>query len=184
MPNTAHIHVTHSCFAALVEGLVKTSGQTLSQPQGVRWGSWETWSTCSQQCSRGFRTRKRSCLNAEGRTNPSACVGSPVEYQDCNTQPCAGKRTHSSKSSNNRRYELQFFYHCVPVNGAWSCWSTWSPCSSSCGGGHYQRTRTCSNPPPASGGDICIGLHTEEALCNTHACEGTTKTAQKKQVRK
>uniref|UniRef100_A0A3P8TRZ0 Semaphorin-2A n=1 Tax=Amphiprion percula TaxID=161767 RepID=A0A3P8TRZ0_AMPPE len=95
---------------SLVEDLVKTSGQTQSQPQGARWGSWETWSSCSQQCSRGFRTRKRSCSTAEGRTNPSACVGSPVEYQDCNIQPCPG--------------------------------------------------------------DICIGLHTEEALCNTHTCEG------------
>uniref|UniRef100_A0A3Q1FWU3 Semaphorin-2A n=1 Tax=Acanthochromis polyacanthus TaxID=80966 RepID=A0A3Q1FWU3_9TELE len=93
---------------SLVEDLVKTSGRT--QPQGARWGSWETWSSCSQQCSRGFRTRKRSCSTAEGRTNPSACVGSPVEYQDCNIQPCPG--------------------------------------------------------------DICIGLHTEEALCNTHTCEG------------
>ncbi|XP_019127425.2 semaphorin-5B [Larimichthys crocea] len=132
---------------SLVEDLVKTSGRTLSQPQGVRWGSWETWSSCSQQCSRGFRTRKRSCSTAEGRTNPSACVGSPVEYQDCNNQPC-------------------------PVSGAWSCWSSWSQCSASCGGGHYQRTRTCTNPPPAAGGDICIGLHTEEALCSTHACQG------------
>ncbi|KAG7225123.1 hypothetical protein INR49_014579 [Caranx melampygus] len=32
------------------------------------------------------------------------------------------------------------------------------------------RTRTCSNPPPAYGGDICLGLHTEEALCNTQPC--------------
>lgn len=58
------------------------------------------------------------------------------------------------------------------VNGAWSCWSSWSQCSASCGGGHYQRTRTCTRPPPANGGDICVGLHTEEALCNTHACQG------------
>lgn len=65
------------------------------------------------------------------------------------------------------------FLMCAAVNGAWSCWSSWSQCSSSCGGGHYQRTRTCSSPPPANGGDICIGLHTEEALCNTHPCEGT-----------
>ncbi|KAF3857167.1 hypothetical protein F7725_009026 [Dissostichus mawsoni] len=58
---------------ALVEDLVKTSGRTPSQPQGVRWGLWETWSSCSQPCSRGFRTRKRSCSTSEGRTNPSAC---------------------------------------------------------------------------------------------------------------
>ncbi|CAB1340883.1 unnamed protein product [Coregonus sp. 'balchen'] len=32
------------------------------------------------------------------------------------------------------------------------------------------RTRTCNNPPPAYGGDICLGLHTEEALCNTQSC--------------
>ncbi|XP_075873317.1 semaphorin-5B-like isoform X2 [Nelusetta ayraudi] len=132
---------------SLVGDLVKTSERTLSQPQGVRWGSWETWSACSQRCSRGFRTRKRGCLGAEGRTNPNSCVGSPVEYQDCNVEPC-------------------------PVSGAWSCWSPWSQCSSSCGGGHYQRTRTCGNPAPAHGGDICIGLHTEEALCNIHTCEG------------
>ncbi|KAG7255140.1 hypothetical protein CRUP_038349, partial [Coryphaenoides rupestris] len=31
-------------------------------------------------------------------------------------------------------------------------------------------TRSCSNPPPAHGGDICLGLHTEEALCNTQPC--------------
>lgn len=58
------------------------------------------------------------------------------------------------------------------VKGAWSCWSTWSQCSVPCGGGHYQRTRSCTNPPPSLRGDICIGLHTEEALCNTHACQG------------
>lgn len=58
------------------------------------------------------------------------------------------------------------------VDGSWSCWSSWSKCSVTCGGGHYMRTRTCSNPPPAYGGDICLGLHTEEALCNTQPCPG------------
>jgi len=166
---------------------VKTSGRTWSQPQGVRWGLWETWSGCSQQCSRGFRTRKRSCSTAEGRTNPSACVGSPVEYQDCNTQPCPGERELliGQCRCHSRKPSIKCIINpvcvcvcvCVPVRGAWSCWSSWSQCSSSCGGGHYQRTRTCSNPPPASGGDICIGLHTEEALCNTHACEGKSHFA-------
>ncbi|XP_036807640.1 semaphorin-5B-like isoform X1 [Oncorhynchus mykiss] len=138
---------------ALVEDLVRASGggssgrPLLRQPGGTRWSPWETWSTCSQECAKGFRTRKRTCASAEDKSSPSACSGSPVEYQDCNSQPC-------------------------PVKGAWSCWASWSHCSATCGGGHYQRTRTCSNPAPANGGDICIGLHTEEALCNTHTCEG------------
>ncbi|XP_019898051.2 semaphorin-5B isoform X3 [Esox lucius] len=135
----------------LVEDLAKINGGAGGRPlsrqlSGSRWSQWETWSTCSQECAKGFRTRKRTCGNPD-KSSPSVCNGSPVEYQDCNAQLC-------------------------PVKGAWSCWSSWSHCSATCGGGHYQRTRTCSNPAPANGGDICIGLHTEEALCNTQTCEG------------
>uniref|UniRef100_A0AAR2JHF0 Semaphorin-2A n=1 Tax=Pygocentrus nattereri TaxID=42514 RepID=A0AAR2JHF0_PYGNA len=130
----------------LVEDLVRVS-RPPTRIQGATWSPWETWSSCSKECSRGFRTRKRSCLAPDGKSSPFSCSGTPVEYQDCNTQPC-------------------------PVKGTWSCWSSWSECSTSCGGGHYQRSRSCSNPAPKHSGDICIGLHTEEALCNTQECEG------------
>ncbi|XP_044071688.1 semaphorin-5B isoform X1 [Siniperca chuatsi] len=127
----------------LVEELLKTP---VVRVAGAGWSSWETWSTCSQSCAKGYRTRWRSCAGPEGKSAPVACRGSPVDYQDCNVQAC-------------------------PVKGAWSCWSSWSQCSVGCGGGHYQRTRSCNSPAPANGGDICIGLHTEEALCNTHTCD-------------
>ncbi|XP_051479651.1 semaphorin-5B isoform X4 [Apus apus] len=68
--------------------------------------------------------------------------------------------------------QLPFPAQPAGMKGSWSCWTPWSHCSATCGGGHYQRTRTCTNPAPSSGEDICIGLHTEEALCNTHPCEG------------
>ncbi|XP_047193282.1 semaphorin-5B isoform X2 [Scophthalmus maximus] len=128
---------------SLVEELLK---MPVVRAAGSGWSSWETWSSCSQSCAKGYRTRRRSCAGPEGKSAPVACRGSPVEYQDCNVQAC-------------------------PVKGAWSCWSSWSLCSVGCGGGHYQRTRSCNSPAPASGGDICIGLHTEEALCNTHTCD-------------
>uniref|UniRef100_A0A8B9LWG3 Semaphorin-2A n=1 Tax=Astyanax mexicanus TaxID=7994 RepID=A0A8B9LWG3_ASTMX len=134
---------TVACETDLDE-LLRTPGVRLT---GSGWSSWETWSACSQDCAKGYRSRKRTCTSSDGKTTPAACRGSPVEYQDCNPQPC-------------------------PVKGAWSCWSPWSQCSVPCGGGHYQRTRGCTNPAPSLGGDICIGLHTEEALCNTHACQG------------
>ncbi|XP_022531120.2 semaphorin-5B [Astyanax mexicanus] len=130
----------------LVDDLVRVS-RPVNHVQGASWSPWETWSSCSKECSKGFRTRKRSCLSPDGKSSPFSCSGTPVEYQDCNTQPCS-------------------------VKGVWSCWSSWSECSMSCGGGHYQRTRSCSNLTPKLSGDICIGLHTEEALCNTHECEG------------
>ncbi|XP_028663911.2 semaphorin-5B isoform X1 [Erpetoichthys calabaricus] len=130
----------------LVDDLLKSSKPAPRTANGG-WSSWSAWSSCSQECETGYRTRKRTCTNPEPKNGGLPCIGSAVEYQDCNSQPC-------------------------PVKGAWSCWSSWSQCSVTCGGGHYQRTRTCTNPAPANGGDICIGLHTEEALCSTHPCEG------------
>ncbi|XP_054871102.1 semaphorin-5B isoform X1 [Amphiprion ocellaris] len=127
----------------LVEELLKTP---VVRVASLGWSSWETWSSCSHSCAKGYRTRRRTCAGPEGKSAPVACRGSPIEYQDCNVQAC-------------------------PVKGVWSCWSSWSQCSVGCGGGHYQRTRSCNSPAPANGGDICIGLHTEEALCNTHTCD-------------
>ncbi|XP_044294207.1 semaphorin-5B [Varanus komodoensis] len=131
---------------SLVDDLLK-SGKTSIRIISGGWSFWGAWSSCSRDCELGFRTRKRTCTNPEPKNGGLPCIGSAVEYQDCNSHPC-------------------------PVKGSWSCWTPWSQCSATCGGGHYQRTRTCTNPAPSNGEDICIGLHTEEALCNTHLCEG------------
>ncbi|XP_064202566.1 semaphorin-5A-like isoform X1 [Anguilla rostrata] len=109
------------------------------------WSPWGSWAQCSRDCGRGIRNRKRVCSSPEARYGGIPCLGPALEYQECNINPC-------------------------PVDGGWSCWSPWSRCSLPCGGGHYTRTRTCSSPPAAYGGDICLGLHTEEALCNTQPC--------------
>lgn len=130
----------------LVDDLVKFNHQ-VPRRVGGGWSAWTLWSACSRECETGFHSRKRSCSNPEPTNGGLPCLGSPVEYENCNQQLC-------------------------PVKGAWSCWSPWSRCSATCGGGHYQRTRTCTNPVPANNGDICMGLHLEEALCNTQPCEG------------
>ncbi|XP_072017026.1 SCO-spondin-like [Amphiura filiformis] len=46
----------------------------------------------------------------------------------------------------------------------WRPWSSWSPCSSSCGGGTKARARTCS----VSGG--CSGSSTDSGDCNAQRC--------------
>ncbi|XP_073929389.1 semaphorin-5B isoform X2 [Castor canadensis] len=129
---------------ALVEDLLR-SGNTSPHTLSGGWAAWGPWSSCSRDCELGFRVRKRTCTNPEPRNGGLPCVGDAAEYQDCNPQAC-------------------------PVRGAWSCWTSWSQCSASCGGGHYQRTRSCTSPAPSPGEDICLGLHTEEALCATQAC--------------
>lgn len=76
------------CSLALVEELLKTP---VVRVAGNSWSSWDTWSSCSQSCSKGYRIRRRSCSGPEGKSAPVACRGSPVEYQDCNVQPCPGE---------------------------------------------------------------------------------------------
>ncbi|XP_014820625.1 PREDICTED: complement component C7 [Calidris pugnax] len=47
------------------------------------------------------------------------------------------------------------------VDGRWSCWSSWSPCS----GGRKSRSRACNNPSPRGGGKACIGEQRESRPC-------------------
>uniref|UniRef100_UPI0035901066 A disintegrin and metalloproteinase with thrombospondin motifs 18-like n=1 Tax=Myxine glutinosa TaxID=7769 RepID=UPI0035901066 len=57
-----------------------------------------------------------------------------------------------------------------PVNGRWSLWTAWSPCSYSCGGGVRRKERHCTNPRPQYGGRYCSGRGKVFRLCNTLAC--------------
>ena len=59
----------------------------------------------------------------------------------------------------------------VSVNGGWSTWSQWTPCSVSCGKGLQRRHRTCSNPTPLGGGLDCEGEEIQRSVCNS-ICPG------------
>ncbi|KAM7416283.1 hypothetical protein PAMA_018380 [Pampus argenteus] len=59
------------------------------------------------------------------------------------------------------------------VHGSWSSWSEFSPCSRTCGGGVTYRTRQCTNPRPAFGGNDCEGPDIEAELCHQQPCENT-----------
>lgn len=51
---------------------------------------------------------------------------------------------------------------CLPRNGGWTPWTSWSPCSTTCGIGFQVRQRSCSNPTPRHGGRVCVGQNREE----------------------
>ena len=55
-----------------------------------------------------------------------------------------------------------------PINGNWSEWSEFGVCDGNClqsVNGSQTRSRTCTNPAPQYGGQICSGISTESRLC-------------------
>lgn len=58
----------------------------------------------------------------------------------------------------------------IAVHGAWDEWSPWSLCSSTCGRGYRDRTRSCK--PPQFGGNPCEGPEKQTKFCNIAVCPG------------
>lgn len=60
----------------------------------------------------------------------------------------------------------------LPVNGGFSNWEDWGPCSSTCGQGFQERIRLCNNPKPANGGRSCSGASVDSRKCQAGLCPG------------
>ncbi|XP_062935452.1 adhesion G protein-coupled receptor B1 isoform X2 [Cynocephalus volans] len=102
---------------------------------------WSPWSVCSSTCGEGWQTRTRFCVSSSYSTQ---CSGPLREQRLCNTSAVC------------------------PVHGAWDEWSPWSLCSSTCGRGFRDRTRTCR--PPQFGGNPCEGPEKQTKFCNIALC--------------
>lgn len=67
----------------------------------------------------------------------------------------------------------QFYgYAAFAVDGEWSSWLPWGPCSESCGKGTQTRLRLCNNPPPSHDGSYCEGSDAQMQVCNKKRCPG------------
>ncbi|XP_062395734.1 adhesion G protein-coupled receptor B1 [Sardina pilchardus] len=102
---------------------------------------WSAWSVCSATCGEGWQSRTRFCITSLYSTQ---CSGSLREQRPCNNSAVC------------------------PVNGVWEEWSPWSLCSSTCGRGERERTRTCK--PPQFGGEPCTGPEKQKKFCNIAVC--------------
>ncbi|KAG9473293.1 hypothetical protein GDO78_019504 [Eleutherodactylus coqui] len=58
----------------------------------------------------------------------------------------------------------------VYVNGGFSEWQQWGPCTRTCGQGVQERVRMCNNPPPANGGRPCMGRDVDVRACSLPLC--------------
>ncbi|XP_054841913.1 adhesion G protein-coupled receptor B1 [Eublepharis macularius] len=104
---------------------------------------WSPWSVCSTTCGEGWQTRTRFCVSYSYSTQ---CSGPLREQRQCNNSAVC------------------------PVHGMWDEWSPWSLCSSTCGRGYRDRTRTCK--PPQFGGNPCEGPEKQTKFCNIALCPG------------
>ena len=65
-----------------------------------------------------------------------------------------------------------YFTFCDLVHGGVSVWTSWSSCNAECDSGQQERTRSCTNPAPAYGGNECSGATRQLKDCLIRNCSG------------
>ncbi|XP_078352256.1 mucin-like protein, partial [Oculina patagonica] len=141
---TIDIDVLQEIFAAFARNISDTFGVEFTADGNFT--NWGPWGPCSASCAPGgIQMRFRNCTNPPPINNGSDCQGPRNETQQCNVQPC-------------------------PVDGNFTQWGLWTPCSQTCGNGTQLRFRNCTNPPPQHGGKDCVGPRNETQECFVEAC--------------
>ena len=107
------------------------------------WGKWGGYSLCNVHCGTGIQTRERLCNSPPPQYGGAQCKGMSIEEAICDT----GKK--------------------CAIDGQWSHWSDYGPCSAVCGNGWAERQRVCNNPAPMYGGRDCFGDAFEKKECVT-----------------
>ncbi|CAG2213837.1 unnamed protein product [Mytilus edulis] len=124
--------------------------------------SWNMDCSATCKCDYGVESgyKNRTCTNPEPAYGGKECLGESfaTDVRQCTLKEC-------------------------PVDGGWGNYSLvqWSGlCSTTCGFGTESgvKTRTCSNPNPAYGGDDCVGEtnSTETRQCKLKDCTNNTST--------
>lgn len=130
---------------------------------------------CSSTCGEGWQTRTRFCVSSSYSTQ---CSGPLREQRLCNTSAvcpggqggaASGGRVALAASPAKVAGPTSALWF-PAVHGAWDEWSPWSLCSSTCGRGFRDRTRTCR--PPQFGGNPCEGPEKQTKFCNIALCPG------------
>lgn len=137
--------------------LVVTSDETVQHSQSSsctliacpidgQFSEWGSFSKCSVSCGYGKKFRRRACDSPPPQNDGNDCTGVTVDLETCG-DPLV-----------------------CPINGNWTEWSAFTFCDKPCGNGTRTRYRTCTNPAPEFGGELCQGDATESLNCQTNPC--------------
>ncbi|KAI8517213.1 Retinal rod rhodopsin-sensitive cGMP 3',5'-cyclic phosphodiesterase subunit delta [Branchiostoma belcheri] len=143
------------------------SCNNVSCPVHGGWSSWSNFTSCSASCDGGTQTRSRNCTNPTPQHGGRMCAGQPLQASQCNIQSCPEtcggglqirRRQCNGSSCIGEAEEIRVCHEDpCPVHGGWSIWSLFSPCTAACGHGNQTRSRNCTSPEPARGGNSCPG---------------------------
>ncbi|OWA51704.1 Spondin-1 [Hypsibius exemplaris] len=123
--------------------------QHTGQPVDCHVTTWSAWTACSVTCGRGFQDRYRQVVTRP-QNGGSACPSKMDQRRKCNLPACQNQ-------------------HCV-----FGDWSSWMPCTQSCGDGMQQRMRLIKQMPPR-GAHACAYVPVETRLCpGLPRCEDET----------
>jgi len=159
------------------------------------WAAWSTWTPCTATCgASGQKTRMRTCTNpapSGGGIKCTAVDGSQTRYCNRIRCPVTGSCKDISLTKLCKVYiqnygciDTRVAVRCpktcglcggVKVDGSWAAWSTWTPCTATCGAsGQKTRVRTCTNPAPSGGGIKCTAVDGSQTRdCNRIKCPVT-----------
>ena len=115
------------------------------------WGQWTDWSPCSTNCGEGSKQRIRTVAQSV-ENGGLACVGDAAQNLSCTLSVCP------------------------VVDCAWGQWTDWSTCTTTCGGGSKQRTRSVAQSVE-NGGVACVGNAAETQSCADLECPVDTGDA-------
>ncbi|XP_058823570.1 hemicentin-1-like [Topomyia yanbarensis] len=138
-------------YNCMGENVQVKSCEMLPCPVNGGWGMWTKWSNCSQDCvaeytgQKSIRFRNRTCDSPPPSLGGKPCIGEDHEEEVCSVRLC-------------------------PVDGEWTPWTKWTPCSESCGFGRSLRWRSCANPAPRNGGLPCKGSESDIKICKEGEC--------------
>ena len=158
------------------------------------WSSWSEYSSCefSKLEKIWSKTKTRQC---EKKLGDMDCQGPSEENIKCNFGEWSSWSEYSNCEKtnplNDRWYESRSrtcikngssdldcegqseeTTECNPIDGGWSDFGLWMPCSKSCGQGTKRRFRFCNDPMPTYGGLPCSGNNYEDDSCFTNCSKG------------
>ncbi|XP_039248576.2 thrombospondin-1-like [Styela clava] len=138
--------VVEKCNALPCIDVVEVEGQCCPEcaSEAIGYSQWSEWTACSVTCGIGQQQRGRACDKVH-----FTCDLKTKESRNCVLEPCDRK---------------------VKLDGGWSYWSPWGPCSVSCGEGVNTRIRECNAPAPQLGGKDCEGASRENKVCFQPHC--------------